>query len=80
MDSKYCCGGGVGWNREEAGYFSEELRAQVAWVDPLLGSEQISVIREFFLQENLNVIGFVFRALYASGVFQKIIERLISQQ
>ena len=49
-------------------------------MDPLLRSEQIPVIRKFFLQENLNVIGFVFRAIYASGVFQKIIERLISQQ
>ena len=83
MDSNYCSwgdGAGAGRDREEAGYFSEELRSEVAWADTLLGSEQIPVIRELFLQGNLNVIGFVFRAIYASGVFWKIIEQLISQQ
>lgn len=68
MDSKYCSGGRAGQDREDAGYFSEELKSEVT-VDSLLGSEQIPVIRELFLQENLNVIGFVFRAIYASGVF-----------
>ena len=59
MDSNYCSwgdGAGAGRDREEAGYFSEELRSEVAWVDTyflvrieVLGQESSAFSKQQFL-------------------------------